>query len=186
MKHFDRITSLKEKMAQYNWTNLSCIIMDVDDYTLLSQKYPVHVAPRVLSIIENNIGYILSHIKAGKATNGYNYSYARLSRDKFIILVTMSLAPAMALARELNRRIEAINWASLSGDLRVTCSAGVDEWRVNSEEFKECIIRATAGLDKARITRKNGVQKGFETPNRHDRVRQLKVAFLSFLFKLFF
>ena len=181
---FDRITSLKEKMARYNWTHLSCIIMDVDDYTLLSQKYPIHVAPRVLSIIETNIGYILSNNKVGKVTKGYNYIYKRLSRDKYIILVTIALAPAMTLAIELNKRIEDINWASLSGDLRVTCSAGVDEWHVNSEEFKECIIRATAGLDKARITRKNGVQKGLETPDRRDRVRKLKVAILSFLFSI--
>jgi hypothetical protein len=183
---FDRITSLKEQLARYNWTNLSCIILDVDDYTLLSQKYPLHVAPRVLSIIDTNIGYILSEIKAGKAKNGYNYSYARLSRDKYIILVTMALGPAMALAQELIKRIEDINWASLSGELRVTCSAGVDEWHVKSELFKECIIRATAGLDKARFTRKNGVQKGLETPNRRDRIRKVKTAILSFLFSFIF
>ena len=183
---FDRITSLKEQLARYNWTNLSCIILDVDDYTLLSQKYPVHVAPRVLSIIDSNIGYILSDIRVGKTTNGYNYSYARLSRDKYIILVTMALDSAMALAQELINRIEDINWASLSGKLRVTCSAGVDEWHVKSEEFKECIIRATAGLDKARITRKNGVQKGLETPNRRDWFRKVKIAILSFLFSFIF
>ncbi len=180
----DRIMVLKEKMAKYNWSNLSCIIIDVDDFTNLSDKYPNYVAPRVLSIIEKYIGSVLTNHKVGKFTKGYNYVYDNIGRDKYIVLVTLTRDAAWSLANKLCRTIAEIDWSSLSRGLRVTCSGGVDEWRVNAEEFRECIVRASAGLDKAKFTRKNSVQKGVEKPNRHQRIRKLKIAILSFLFSL--
>ncbi len=180
----DRITSLKEKMAQHKWPHLSCIIIDVDDYTILSEKYPKHVAPRVLSIAEAHIFHILSNHKVGKFTKGYNYIYDNIGRDKYIILVTLAKDPAWTLATKLCRTFAEKDWASLARGLRVTCSGGVDEWRVNAEDFKECIIRASAGLDKAKFTRKNNVQRGLDTNRRTNRIRNLKKAVLSFLFSL--
>ena len=181
-KTFDKIITLKDKMAQHNWTHLSCIIMDVDDYTILSEKYPEHVAPRVLSTAETHIGHILSNNKVGKFTKKYNYIYDNIGRDKYIILVTLAKDPAWTLATKLCRTFAEKDWASLARGLRVTCSGGVDEWRVNSEEFKECIIRASAGLDKAKFTRKNNVQRGLDTNRRTNRIRDLKKAVLSFMF----
>ncbi len=156
--------------------------MDVDDYTILSEKYPKHVAPRVLSTAETHIGHILSNNKVGKFTKRYNYIYDNIGRDKYIILVTLAKDPAWTLATKLCRTFAEKDWASLARGLRVTCSGGVDEWRVSSEEFKECIIRASAGLDKAKFTRKNNVQRGLDTNRRTNRIRDLKKAVLSFMF----
>jgi hypothetical protein len=180
-----RIKALKDEMAQYEWTHLSCIIIDVDDYTILSQRYPGYIAPRVLSMIETNIGLILSNHKTGRFTRIYKYIYDGLGRDKYIILVTVGKEAARTLAIKLCRTIGALPWVSLARGLRVTCSAGVDEWRSGSEEFKKCIIRASAGLDKAKFTRKNRVQRGFEPESANNKLRELKAAILNFLFKLF-
>ena len=181
----DRITALKEKLARHNWTHLSCIIIDVDDYTILSYKYPEHVAPRVLSMIETNMGLILSSYKPGRFTKKYKYIYDGMGRDKYIILVTLGKEAARTLAIKMCRTIAALDWAYLARGLRVTCSAGVDEWRSGSEEFRECILRASAGLDKAKITRKNSVQRGLKISPKANRLPNLKTAFFGFLIKFF-
>ena len=180
----DRIMALKENMAQHNWTHLSCIIIDVDDFTIISEKYPENVAPRVLSTIERYFDSILSNNRTEKFTKGYNYVYDNIGRDKYIILVTLTKDTAWSLANKLCKTIAEIDWTSLAKGLRVTCSGGVDEWHVNAEDFKECVVRATAGLDKAKFTRKNSVQKGVELPNRHLRMQKIKIAILSFLFSV--
>jgi hypothetical protein len=110
--------------------------------------------------------------------------YDGMGRDKYIILVSLGKEAARTLAIKLCKSIAAIDWAELARGLRVTCSGGVDEWRSNTEEFKECVIRASTGLDKAKITRKNSVQRGLEIPDRQNRMRKLKAAFLNFLFSL--
>lgn len=180
-----RITALKEKLAQHNSTHLSCIILDVDDYTILSYKYQEHVAPRVLSMIETNLGLVLSNNKPGRFNKRYKYIYDGMGRDKYIILVTLRKEAARTLAIKLCRTITALEWHSLARGLRVTCSAGVDEWRIGSEELRECIIRASAGLDKAKITRKNSVQRGLKIPLKQNRLHKLKTAVIGFLFKFF-
>jgi GGDEF domain-containing protein len=180
-----RIIDLKEKLARQNPTHLSCIILDVDDYTILSYKYPEYIAPRVLSMIETKMGQILSGFKTGRFTKKYNYIYDGIGRDKYIILVTLGKEAARTLAIKMCRTLAEMDWADLARGLRVTCSAGVDEWRMGSEEFKECIIRASAGLDKAKITRKNSVQRGLKMPNRHNRLARLKTAVFGFLYKFF-
>ncbi len=179
-----RIKALKEEMFPYNENHFSCIILDVDDFTNLSDKYPNHVAPRVLSIVESNIDKTLANQKAGKFTKRYEYTFKNIGRDKYIILVTLTKDAALTLANKLCRTISELDWSSLARGLRVTCSGGVDEWHVHLEDFKECIVRATAGLDKAKFTRKNSVHKGVELPDRHQRMQKIKVAILSFLFSI--
>jgi GGDEF domain-containing protein len=180
----DRITSLKEHMARYNWTHLSCIIIDVDDYTILSHKYPGHVAPRVLTIIDRHIFLFLSNDKAGKFTKGYKYIYDNIGRDKYVILVTLPEDAAWTLANRLCRSIAEIDWTALARGMRVTCSGGVAEWRFKAEAFRECIIHATAGLFEAKITRKNSVHKGQVKNNLRYMMRELRMFILSFLFSL--
>lgn len=181
---FSRIIALKENLDQDEWNHLSCIILDVDDFTKISDLYPGHVAPRVLSIIDSKISNVLENNKAGKFRKAYKYNYDNVRRDKYFILVTLRRDAALTLANKICKEISAQDWSLLARELRVTCSGGVDEWRVNAEDFKECIVRATAGLDKAKFTRKNSVHKGVELPDRHLRMQKVKVAILGFLFSL--
>ena len=127
----------------------------------------------------------LTPIAAGEGEttiNGYAVSGLTFSLDsgdpRYFDTLSFTLTPAATTVYAgMNNGGGGIDW--------VTCSAGVDEWHSSSEDFKKCIIRASAGLDKAKITRKNSVQRGLETPDQTNRLRKWKTAIRNFLFKFF-
>jgi diguanylate cyclase (GGDEF)-like protein len=120
------------------------IMFDVDHFKRVNDQFGHDIGDMVLRAIGENVP---SH----PATVG------RLGGEEFAILIENSdLSAGVELSENLRTKLAALSFDTLLGNLSITCSFGVSEWR-DGETIDELLKRADIALYTAKNDGRNRV-----------------------------
>ncbi len=133
---------------------LSILMVDIDDLTVINKQYGEKVGDNVLTIIANIIQDV---------TN--TRYFGRCGEDTFFsVLLDCDIDEAKVVAERLRTNVQDYSWSTLAVSLRVTCSIGLAQLgrdaKGRNENAKDLIVRATIGMDRAKMGGRNRVVVG--------------------------
>jgi len=142
---FMEILTAEVKNARGTGTNLSLLMMDIDNFKLVNDTYGHLVGDEVLA----SFGKILqSHLRSGDIA-------ARFGGEEFAVLATNTAQDqAFRMAENVRKRIENYNFSTVK---HVTTSIGCATY-LTPEDPREFIQRADFALYDAKRSNKNNVK----------------------------
>ena len=142
---FNRLIDVKIKKAQEEGSDLVLIILDIDFFKNVNDKYGHLVGDEVLKTLSSII----------KSKTRENDLFARWGGEEFVLALDISIEKGLTIANNLRSFIEKSNF-SVIGNL--TCSFGITQFKTN-DTLDTMILRADKALYKAKDDGRNKVCK---------------------------
>jgi len=156
----EKILQVKNQLIEYNFSHVSIIIFDVDDFTQIIQKYGAGISEQILDKLNNLISDALHNRLSSNSHDINNYTCDKLGRDKYFLMVPRGERKALSMARSIRKDVEKTDWSKFHKELRITISGGVSGWSYGKEErVEEYVRKALKALNQAKMAGKNLVKR---------------------------
>lgn len=127
---------------------LSLIILDIDELTIINKKYSKRVGNDIIAAIARILF----------TEGGTEYSGRCGDDTYYVFLPGFDINKATLMAEHLRVSVQKHPWTSLASDLRVTCTFGVSQLQ-KREPVRDWVIRAAIGLNSAKEISRNKVKE---------------------------
>lgn len=118
---------------------LSIIILDIDELTIINKVYGRHVGNNVIAAISR-----ILFIEGGTEYSG------RCGDDTYYVMMPgFDINKAVHVAEHLSMCVRNHPWGALAADLRVTCTFGVSQLQ-SQEPIRDWVIRAAIAVNDAK------------------------------------
>lgn len=149
-RHFDERMQAEFAAARRHGTPLSLLVIDVDHFKQINDRFTHAVGDQVLRLIATIL----------QANTRSSDIVARYGGEEFAIVSTeIPPTEALALAERIRERIERYPWNEIDPDLRVTISVGLDS-NTSRETVGSMLAAADERLYEAKRAGRNRVVAG--------------------------
>lgn len=156
----EKILQVKNQLSEYNFSHVTIIIFDVDDFTQIIQKYGAGISEQILDKLNSLIDEALYNRLSSNSHDTNNYTCDKLGRDKYFLMVPRGERKALSMAKTIRKDVEKTDWSKFNKKLRISISGGVSGWSYGKEErVEEYVRKALNALNKAKMAGKNLVKR---------------------------
>jgi diguanylate cyclase (GGDEF)-like protein/PAS domain S-box-containing protein len=148
-RHFFNLAALAFEWAVKNHQPLSAVMLDIDHFKQINDRYGHAIGDRVLERVARTCQDALRKSDA----------IGRYGGEEFIILLPdTGRERAIQIAERLRARIDQLNFASQNGLVGVTVSLGAAEFAGEGDRLEDMIERADRGMYAAKRAGRNQVK----------------------------
>ncbi len=136
------------KTAYENEQPISIVVFDIDHFKQVNDQYGHDGGDAALKAVANIANQALRR----------GDKVGRIGGEEFLVVLPgTEHGSAMEIAERLRRSVEATEFDRLLGDLRMTISLGVSEWKAGHESIDALVKRADLALYEAKHSGRNKV-----------------------------